>query len=118
MKTKSKKGRQVPSVLLFMGGLFMVLFLLSNGDAEANMIHVDDDAATGGNGSSSSPFATIAEAVDAANQGGGDVIKLAPGLYEVTSTVKIDKPLEIRGSNQMTLDANGWPTGQITPGTE
>lgn len=105
-------------IFLFVSAVFTVLLLTPAGAISAKTIHVDDDAAPGGNGSGKAPFATIAEAVEMANGLGGDTIKVAPGLYEISSTIKIEKPLKLRGSNEIVMDENGWPTEEVIPGTE
>ncbi|MCC7345628.1 MAG: DUF1565 domain-containing protein [Deltaproteobacteria bacterium] len=95
-----------------------VLLLTPAAAVSAKTIHVDDDAQPGGNGSGKAPFASIAEAVAAANPQGGDTVKVAPGLYEISESVRIETPLILRGSNEMLSDENGWPTGEMAPGTE
>ena len=84
----------------------------------ALVLHVDSRAAPDGDGSGRAPFATLGEAVAQANQEGGGTIIVAPGQYEVSRTVRIESPLTITGSNVMTLDAEGWPTGAVAPETE
>lgn len=82
------------------------------------VIHVDDDAPPGGNGSARAPFDSIADAVTRARTIDDAVVQVHPGLYETRSTVVVDFPLTLRGSNVMTSDADGWPTGTPAPGTE
>lgn len=57
-------------------------------------------AADGGgifaNGSSTSPFGTVEDAVDEANSGGGDIVLLRPGTYNETLT--ISKPVTLRAT--------------------
>jgi hypothetical protein len=41
---------------------------------------------------------------------GGDTIKIAPGLYEISSTIQIEKPLKLVGSNEIIVDkSRGLP---------
>ena len=66
------------------------LALLSAGFvAQAADLYVDADAAPGGDGSQAAPFATIKDAVDAANLLSGDstTIHVASGTYAITSAV-------------------------------
>ena len=87
--------------------------------APNQVIHVDDNAPSGGDGSGAKPYNTIADAVTLARAVGGDpTIKVAPGRYELASTIRIDIPLDLVGSNVMGIDSNGWPTGVVSPGTE
>src|SRR5437867_3687814 len=102
---------------LLASGVFTAL-LMPAGAVSAATVHVRAAAAPGGNGSGKAPFSTIAEAVEAANDLGGDTIKVAPGRYEITSPIRIEKPLKLRGSNEMLAGEDGWPTGDVMPGTE
>jgi Protein of unknown function (DUF1565) len=87
--------------------------------AQARTIHVDDDAALGGNGSSRSPYNNLADAfADARATSAAVVIRVAPGDYPVESTLVVDRSLELRGSSVSTKDADGWPTGETAAGTE
>ena len=64
------------------------LALLSAGFvAQAADLYVDAAAAAGGDGSQAAPFATIKDAVDAANLLSGDptTIRVAPGTYAIAS---------------------------------
>ena len=64
------------------------LALLSAGFvAQAADLYVDAAAAAGGDGSQAAPFATIKDAVDAANLLSGDptTIHVASGTYAITS---------------------------------
>jgi hypothetical protein len=49
---------------------------------------------------------------------GGAVVVVEPGQYPVSSTLRIQSPVDLRGSNVMEVDDAGWPTGSIAPGTE
>src|SRR5262245_36007674 len=82
------------------------------------VIHVDDDARPGGNGSGKAPYGTIADAVARAESLGGAVVVVEPGRYEVSSTIRIQSPIDLRGSNVMEVDSDGWPTGSVAAGTE
>lgn len=82
------------------------------------VIHVDDDAGPGGDGSGSSPFDNISDALALAASLGGAVIVVEPGQYPVSRTLQIQSPIDLRGSNVMDVDDAGWPTGSIVPGTE
>ena len=87
--------------------------------AQTATIHVNDDAAPGGNGTSNSPFHNLADALAAARATSADVvIKVAPGEYATASPLVIDRPLELRGSSVLIEDADGWPTGDVATGTE
>ena len=61
--------------------------LLASGFAGAADFHVDAAAAAGGDGSQAAPFATIKDAVDAANLVTGEpsTIRVAPGTYPIAS---------------------------------
>ena len=61
--------------------------LLASGFAGAADFHVDASAAAGGDGSQTAPFATIKDAVDAANLVTGEpsTIHVAPGTYPIAS---------------------------------
>jgi hypothetical protein len=103
----------------------MCLFVLFvgfaiNAQADAHkVIHVEANAPLGGKGTAAKPFNTIADAVVLARSVGGDpTIKVEPGRYELASTITIDIPLDLVGSNVMQIDSNGWPTGVVSPATE
>jgi hypothetical protein len=83
------------------------------------VLHVDDDAAVGGDGSGRRPFTNIPEAVEAARVADGPVrINVEPGIYRLTATVRIERALELQGSTILTFDGGGLPTGGAMPGTE
>lgn len=82
------------------------------------IIHVDDDAGPGGDGSGRFPFDNIADALARAASLGGAVVVVEPGQYPVSSTLQIQSPIDLRGSNVMEVDDAGWPTGANVPGTE
>src|SRR5438128_29186 len=83
-----------------------------------SVIHVDAAAEAGGDGSGRFPFNNIADALALANSLGGAVVVVEPGQYPVSSTLHIQSPVDLRGSNVMEVDDAGWPTGSIVPGTE
>jgi hypothetical protein len=83
------------------------------------VIHVDDDAAAGGDGSASLPFNTLVDALSAANGiSGSVVIDVAPGVYRFDHSLVIQRPLELRGSSAPVFGPDGLPTGDVVPGTE
>jgi hypothetical protein len=83
------------------------------------VIHVDDDAAPGGNGSGAFPYRSLPEAVAAAHGvSGAVVIKVEPGNYPLAETLVVDRSLELRGSTQQVVSNDRWPTGEVVPGTE
>jgi hypothetical protein len=86
--------------------------------AQPIMIHVNDDTAPGGNGTARFPFNNLPDAVDAARTILGPVIiQVKPGDYPLTSTLVIDRSLELRGSSVPIYDIDSWPTGEVVPGT-
>jgi len=118
--TPSKKIRILP-LLIAPALIVIIVALMSAAPARATgpvVIHVDDDAAPGGDGSGRFPFNNIADALAAAASLGGAVVVVEPGEYPVSSTLRIQSPVDLRGSNVMEVDNAGWPTGSIAPGTE
>lgn len=84
----------------------------------ALVIHVDDDAQPGGNGSGALPFANLPAAVDYARTLPGRVtIKVEPGDYALDETLVIDRSIELRGSTEQLGGADSWPSGEIAPRT-
>jgi hypothetical protein len=82
-------------------------------------IHVDDDAAPGGDGSALFPFNNVPDALKAARVSLGPVIiEVAPGLYSVDHSLVIDHSMELRGSSVLVKGADGWPTGEVVSGSE
>lgn len=73
--------------------------------AQGNVWYVNSAASVSGSGKTwSSPFSTIAEAVTAAGEN-GDIIYVAPGDYEISATIAIDKDnLKIIGPNKSCND--------------
>jgi hypothetical protein len=86
---------------------------------QAQTIYVDDNGSANGNGSSQSPFNNIPAAVALANTlGSRPTIRIQPGVYPIASTIRIEKSIELRGSNEMQVDSQGWPLRNVTAGTE
>lgn len=87
--------------------------------APPRVIHVDDDAAAGGNGSDRAPYDNLQDALTAARgTPAAVVIIVAPGDYAVESPLVIDRPLDLRGASVLSVDTEGWPTGAVAAGTE
>lgn len=85
----------------------------------ANLVlHVDASAPSGGDGSGRNPYQNLGDAVSRANNEGGAQIIVSAGTYPVTQAIRIESPVTILGSNVMSLDADGLPTGVIALGTE
>lgn len=86
----------------------------------AQTIHVDDDAAPGGDGSARRPFHRLQDAVAEANsRSKAPVIQMAPGTYELTETLKIENSMTINGSSELEFDFANLPTGRVAdPSTE
>jgi hypothetical protein len=86
--------------------------------ASGVVLHVDDDAMPGGNGTKKHPYSNLPEAVAAAHAVSGDVvIKVEPGDYALAETLVIDRPLDLRGSTEQVDGDDPWPTGEVVPGT-
>jgi hypothetical protein len=82
------------------------------------VIHVDDDAAPGGDGSGRLPFDNLPDALAAARLAEGRaMIVIKPGDYEVPRTLVIDRAVELRGSTELIQGPDGWPTGDVVAGT-
>src|SRR5688572_13784521 len=87
------------------GATALVLAILTSvaspgvaGASRSKVIHVNDDAEAGGDGSARSPYENLPDALAAARATSGDVVvSVAPGDYELTSTLVIDRPLDLRG---------------------
>lgn len=87
--------------------------------APHRVIHVDDDAAPGGNGGARFPYNNLMDALaEARTISSAVVINVAPGDYAIESSLVIDRSLDLRGSSVLIEDADGWPTGAVAPGTE
>lgn len=69
--------------------------------------YVEFDAGPGGDGSLSSPFQSLQQAIDNAVVDDGDTIVLGDGAYQATETIEVDKELTI-------LSANGPAETSIT----
>jgi photosystem II stability/assembly factor-like uncharacterized protein len=82
------------------------------------LIHVDDDAAPGGNGTAGFPFNNLPQAVAAAHSISGPVaVNVAPGDYALRRTLVIDRSLVLQGSTEQVRGKGQWPTGEVVPGT-
>ena len=82
------------------------------------LIHVDDNAGPGGNGTGKLPFDNLPAAVGYARTLPGRVIiKVAPGDYALAETLVIDRSIELRGSTEQIDGTDSWPSGVIAPGT-
>jgi hypothetical protein len=81
------------------------------------IIHVDANAAPGGDGTSpSTAFRTIKAAVDDANaRGGGVTIRIEPGTYvePINTTIVQRENVKISGRTVLQQDARGIPTGEV-----
>jgi len=120
LRTRFKKIRMLP-LPIAPTLIAIVVALMSPTLALATqrvVIHVDADAAPGGDGSGRFPFNNIADALTLAGTLGGAVVVVEPGQYPVSSTLRIQSPIDLRGSNVMEVDAAGSPTGSIAPETE
>jgi hypothetical protein len=86
---------------------------------QAQVIHVDDDASPGGDGSARKPFNNLPEAVAYANTASKNLtIHIAPGRYEVNETMHIQRGMTIMGSDLIELDSDELPTGNSDPASE
>jgi hypothetical protein len=108
-----------------LSGLTGLLLLLATAPtavtaAPTVVIHVDDSAAAGGNGSGGAPFRNLPEAVAAARTADGRaVINVQPGDYPLVAPLLIDFPLVLHGSTIQVDDPDDpWPTGSVVPGTQ
>ena len=82
--------------LVYLGILVIVGF------AQGKTIYVDDDAAPGGNGSSTYPFQRIQDGINAANEETSDVVQVANGLYKGVGNVNLDfggKAITVKSEN-------------------
>ena len=94
-------------------------FAINAQSAGLQFINVNASAPPGGNGTLAKPFNNIADAVNYARTAGGHpTIQVAPGVYQFSSTITIDIPLDLIGSDVLEIDSNGWPTGSVRSGTE
>ena len=97
-------GRTLP-FLLFLFGLITVFLALGSGLGATEDIHVDDNAAPGGDGSAGSPFQTIQEAIDAAAI--NDSILVEEGNY--LENIVVDRTLDIQGAGSDSCFIDGAP---------
>jgi hypothetical protein len=114
----SKTKRLLPLLI----ALLAVIMVLTGANVaratQRGVIPVDHNAASGGDDSTRFPFNNIAEALTVAGSLGDAVVIVAPGTYPVSSTLRIQSSIDLRGSNVMEVDDAGWPTASIAPGTE
>ena len=83
------------------------------------IIHVDDDAPSGGDGSGNQPFDNLHSAVQCANASPARVrVIVRPGDYVLTTPLLIERSIELHGSTMLSFDSDGLPTGAALPGTE
>lgn len=83
------------------------------------VIHVDDGAAPGGNGTGRFPYHDLHDAVAAAHGiDGAVVIKVEPGDYGLSEPLVIDRSLDLRGSTEQVESDDPWPTGVAAAGTQ
>jgi len=83
------------------------------------VIYVNTGAAPGGDGSWRFPYRNLPAALNEARATPGAVtIRIAPGRYEVDSTLVIDRSLILHGSSELIRGPQGFPTGAVLPGTE
>ncbi|NUP96685.1 MAG: hypothetical protein HUU28_11030 [Planctomycetaceae bacterium] len=80
-------------------GLGLALVLSTALALPQNTVHVDADAAPGGDGSAAAPFQTIQSAVDAATTLAGDTVLVAPGVYVGRVSVPFGRALTVRSSH-------------------
>ena len=83
------------------------------------VIHVDDGASPGGNGSGRFPYHNLPEAVAAAHAIAGPVvIKVEPGDYALAEQLVIERSVDLRGSTEQIESDDPWPTGEVAAGTQ
>lgn len=112
--------RSGPAAILLVLAVAFGVLTPSSFAARQVVIHVDDDAAPGGDGSGVHPYNNLLDAVAAARStSAGAVLQVAPGDYVVDHPIVIDFPVELRGSTEQVDDPNDpWPTGEVIPGTQ
>jgi hypothetical protein len=87
--------------------------------AKQIVIHVDDDARPGGNGTTRLPYRNLPEALAAAHAAPGAVaIEVEPGDYPQAQTLLIERSLDLRGSTKQLDSHDPWPSGSVAPGTQ
>jgi hypothetical protein len=112
--------RAVSKVMLAAFALSAVLAPAAEAVPSRVVLHVDDDAAPGGDGSGRAPFDNLPAAVAAARSSSrAAVINVAPGDYVLTEPLLIDTSVDVRGSTVPVERAQDpWPTGEVVPGTQ
>jgi hypothetical protein len=101
--------------------LMFVLTLLAAASVHtaSGLIYVDDNAAAGGDRSVSRPYNNLKDAFAAARTAAGAVVvQVAPGVYPVDASLVIDRPMTVRGASVLVQGTDGWPTGDVVPGSE
>lgn len=104
---------------LLVASVLVVGTLASDANGASVVLHVN-----AGRSTSRNSFLSVASAVAHARKLSGPpdlhiVIKIAPGSYSLSETLRLDIPnLTLRGSNEPQVDADGWPTGELSGGTE
>src|ERR1700757_94098 len=105
--TGRNESTPVTACLLFIRAFVMLIWICvpprasadSKHETEEGVIHVDANAVPGGDGSGRFPFNNIASALARAASFGGAVVVVEPGQYPVSTTLQIQSPIELRGSN-------------------
>ena len=110
-------GITVISVSSLVLGAFLTLPLFSKADSNGT-IYVDDSAATGGNGSSNTPYQTVDKGLEEAD--GGDTVYVKEGTY--TENIIIPKNVKLEGDGTkeniiITASSNNQPTVQMRNGS-
>ncbi|MDO5521229.1 MAG: hypothetical protein Q4G58_12120 [bacterium] len=108
-----KNGKHIRK-LLTVGAFFLVLSMgkkISYAGSTETTVYVDAAAATGGNGSSSKPYASIQTALDSLEEGAGGKVLLRAGTYKEKVTMKKngskETPITIAPYNGETVIING-----------
>jgi hypothetical protein len=122
MREKINAGLRAAITMLGMFVLCAVFIgtLSAQSNLNETIYYVDANAAPGGNGSLQHPFQGIADAIARSHiDHGGALIKVRPGTYSVSNTLVIeDDSVSLIGSDVLETDSGGFPTGNVTPGTE
>jgi hypothetical protein len=91
----------------------IALLLALAAPARAALLHVDDGATPGGDGSAASPYQSLQVAIDAA--AGGDEIRVAGGTY---GPIRVsDKVVQLLGGYNADFTARGAVTPSVLQGT-
>jgi len=116
------------SVFLFIASVLAALLTLAPPSAGASLesttlnLYVDAGARSGGTGTEARPFKNLPEAVTAARRQSSSYsrifITVRAGSYRIGSPIRVDFPVEIRGSNIPDKDRQNWPLGTAQTGSE